>query len=123
MTDAAGAALFDRQTILRGQEIFLKYGLMEHGTLWGHGAYLGPDYSAEYLHRLAEICNDPHAGEGPGRTEHALKQNRYEPVTGTLVFTPCEAASFDTQQREWHEYFRGSTPPPGLPPLLYQGSG
>ena len=116
VTDAAGAALFDRQTILRGQEVFLKYGLMEHGTLWGHGAYLGPDYSAEYLHRLAEICDDPRAGEGPGRTEHALKQNRYDPVTGTLVFTPCEAASFDTQQREWHEYFRGSTPPPGLPP-------
>ena len=41
VTDAAGAALFDRQTILRGQEVFLKYGLMEHGTLWGHGAYLG----------------------------------------------------------------------------------
>jgi nitric oxide reductase large subunit len=40
---------------------------MEHGTLWGHGAYLGPDYSAEYLHRLAEICNDLHARERFGR--------------------------------------------------------
>ena len=38
-----------------GQEVFLKYGLMEHGTLWGHGAYLGPDYSAEYLHRASCI--------------------------------------------------------------------
>jgi nitric oxide reductase subunit B len=28
--------------------VFLKHGLMEHGTLWGHGAYLGPDYTAEH---------------------------------------------------------------------------
>ncbi len=34
---------------------------MEHGTLWGHGAYLGPDYTAEYLHRLAEIARDTEA--------------------------------------------------------------
>ena len=51
VTDASGATLVDRQGILHGQEVFLKYGLMEHGTLWGHGAYLGPDYTAEYLHR------------------------------------------------------------------------
>src|SRR6185295_18004056 len=66
VADVAGATLFDRALILRGQEVFLKYGLMEHGTLWGHGAYLGPDYSAEYLHRLAEICSNagtPGTGE------------------------------------------------------------
>ena len=108
VTDAAGTILFDGPTILRGQEIFLKYGLMEHGTLWGHGAYLGPDYSAEYLHRLAEICNDSHA-------QQALKQNRYDPATDALAFTSCEAASFEAQQREWSEYFRGETPAPGLP--------
>jgi nitric oxide reductase subunit B len=108
VTDAAGTILFDGPTILRGQEIFLKYGLMEHGTLWGHGAYLGPDYSAEYLHRLAEICNDSHA-------QQALKQNRYDPATDSLVFTSCEKVSFEAQQREWSEYFRGETPAPGLP--------
>jgi nitric oxide reductase subunit B len=31
---------------------------MEHGTLWGHGAYLGHDYSAEYLHQEAETIRD-----------------------------------------------------------------
>ena len=39
--------------ILAGQQVFLKYGLMENGSIWGHGAYLGPDFSAEYLHTLA----------------------------------------------------------------------
>jgi nitric oxide reductase subunit B len=26
---------------------------MDNGTIWGHGALLGPDFSAEYLHTLA----------------------------------------------------------------------
>ena len=103
--DAAGVTLFDRSAILHGQEVFLKYGLMEHGSLWGHGAYLGPDYSPEYLHRLAETCPAP----------ADLKQNRYEPAADTLVFSACEAASFATQQQEWAEYFGGRTAAPGLP--------
>src|SRR6185295_2547177 len=70
--DGAGRTIFTRDDVLRGQEVFLKYGLMEHGTLWGHGAYLGPDYTAEYLHRLAEICGDAEA-------RVALKQNLYDP--------------------------------------------
>src|ERR1035438_5721690 len=53
--DATGTVVFTGTDILMGQEVFLKYGLMEHGTLWGHGAYLGPDYSAKYLHRLSEV--------------------------------------------------------------------
>ena len=89
---------------------------MEHGTLWGHGAYLGPDYSAEYLHRLAEICDDPHAGDGRGRTEHALKQNRYDPATEPSSSARARRPPSRSQQREWDEYFRGPTPPPGLPP-------
>jgi nitric oxide reductase subunit B len=113
VTNAAGATLFDRPMILHGQDVFLKYGLMEHGTLWGHGAYLGPDYSAEYLHRLAEICGRPGSSAAEG-AERELKQNRYDASTDTLVFTPCEAASVEIQGREWEEYFRGPTPAPGL---------
>ncbi len=54
-TDGTGTVVFTGADIQMGQEVFLKYGLMEHGSLWGHGAYLGPDYSAEYLHRLSEV--------------------------------------------------------------------
>src|SRR5271167_948992 len=48
-----GAVLFSNAEITAGQQVFLRYGLMENGTIWGHGAYLGPDFSAEYLHTLA----------------------------------------------------------------------
>src|SRR5215471_1447503 len=49
----SGETLFTRQDILAGQQIFLSHGLMENGSIWGHGAYLGPDFSAEYLHTMA----------------------------------------------------------------------
>ena len=121
VVDEAGATLFDRAAILRGQEVFLKYGLMEHGTLWGHGAYLGPDFSAEYLHRLAEICIE---ADGAGRDAadrdaasarvgRLLKENRYDAAADTLRFTPCEARSVEIQTGEWESYFRGAKPAPG----------
>ncbi len=126
-----GQTLFTANDVNKGQEVFFKYGLMEHGTLWGHGAYLGPDYTAEYLHRLTEIARDAEAlgrygkpyGELPQEQAHvagelvkqSLKQNRYDEVNHTLVFTPGEQASFVTQQREWMDYFAGAKPAPGLP--------
>jgi nitric oxide reductase subunit B len=117
VVDEAGSTLFDRQAVLRGQEVFLKYGLMEHGTLWGHGAYLGPDYTAEYLHRLGEICRAEPASGGPAGAGEAsvLKTNRFDASTDTLTFRPCEASSLAAQRGEWDHYFRGPDPPPGLP--------
>ena len=53
--DGTGAVVFTGADIHMGQEVFLKYGLMEHGTLWGHGAYLGPDYKAQLRDRVARI--------------------------------------------------------------------
>src|SRR5262249_56872370 len=71
--DDGGGTIFTRDDVLRGQEVFFKYALMEHGTLWGHGAYLGPDYSAEYLHRLAEIARESLARRRYGTAFAALQ--------------------------------------------------
>jgi nitric oxide reductase subunit B len=130
VTDRAGRVLFTGEDVRGGQEVFLKYGLMEHGTLWGHGAYLGPDYTAEYLHRLAEIGRDTLARASYGRPftelprgraleigealKDELKQNRYDRSTGSLVFSDAEVASFERQSREWTDYFAGAKPAPGL---------
>ena len=59
--------------------MFLKHALMKHGSLWGHGAYLGPDYTAEHLHLevgiLREVLAESHLGPGgprkPGAPPHA----------------------------------------------------
>lgn len=139
VVDATGQVLCTGDDIKRGQDVFLKYGLMEHGTLWGHGAYLGPDYSAEYLHRTVEIGQDALANAKYGKAYHALdeaqameigetlrrqlKQNRYDAATGTLVFAPSEAASFRAQVAEWKTYFDGTTPAPGLPKGFINNEG
>jgi len=130
VTDFSGATLFTGEDIERGQEVFLKYALMEHGTLWGHGAYLGPDYSAEYLHRTVQIARDTLAGErfggpyarldpGPSSeiaeaTRRLLKENRYDPATGALRFSSGEAAAYEAQKKDWTDYFSGAKAAPGL---------
>lgn len=131
VVDATGKTLFTSVDIEHGQDVFLKNALMEHGTLWGHGAYLGPDYSAEYLHRTVQIGQDTLASAQFGKNigalndlqrieiteslKRALKQNSYDPATATLRFTTVEAASFLAQIQEWSNYFNGATPAAGLP--------
>ena len=63
VVDPAGTVVFTGDDVRRGQDVFLKYGLMDNGTIWGHGGYLGPDFGAAVLHdwaedlaRLASIC-------------------------------------------------------------------
>ena len=53
--DADGTAVFTAEDVGDGQSVFLKYGLMANGSIWGHGAYLGPDCSAEALHRMGVV--------------------------------------------------------------------
>lgn len=127
-----GEILITRQDILSGQEVFLKYGLMENGTIWGHGAYLGPDFSAEYLHTLAVDAGEDIASQGYNRSletltaterqitaaevEQSLKQNRYDPQTKTLIFTQAEAGSYQKQIERWTAYLSQPTRNAGLPP-------
>ena len=54
VVDAQGKTVMTSEDILDGQTVFLRYGLMANGSIWGHGAYLGPDYAAETLHRIGE---------------------------------------------------------------------
>lgn len=117
----AGNLLFTREDILAGQQVFLKYGLMENGTIWGHGAYLGPDFSAEFLHTLAVDTGEYLArqeysrrfqelkaneqGTVEARLQEILKENRYDPKTDTLVFTKPEEESYRRQIVKWTDYF------------------
>ncbi|MDD5286929.1 MAG: nitric-oxide reductase large subunit, partial [Desulfuromonadaceae bacterium] len=113
VVDPAGQTLFTRDDIVGGQQVFLKHGLMENGTVWGHGAYLGPDFSAAYLHTLSiEVGEmialkrfDP-VQRKSGAVEQAvidaetaqlLKANRYDPRTETLTYTAPEADSYRKQ--------------------------
>jgi len=120
VVDPMSATLFTGQDIIAGQQVFLSHGLMENGTIWGHGAYLGPDFSAEYLHTSAldvrrSLSTSMNQDLGASQKNDArsldaavaqtLKENRYESSSDTLKFTRAEADSFRTQQQKWGDYF------------------
>jgi nitric oxide reductase subunit B len=111
VTGADGGVLFDRADIQTGQHVFQKYGLMEYGTLFGHGAYLGPDFTAQYLHHAATAMLDFYAQHHskPGAAEEYvradLKTNNYDPATGTLQFSAAQAAAFERLTGFYSEWF------------------
>ncbi|HTY53677.1 MAG TPA: hypothetical protein VMB26_00675, partial [Candidatus Binataceae bacterium] len=137
VVDGTGATLFTGRDIIAGQQIFLSHGLMENGTIWGHGAYLGPDYSAEFLHTMAldilaslstrmtpspdgARSNQPELDAEVART---LKENRYDPASDTLTFTQAEANSYRTQQQKWHDYFSAPDRNGGLTAAIIEKPG
>ena len=71
-----GEVVFTGDDVRAGQEVFLKYGLMENGSIWGHGAYLGPDFSASYLHDLGVTTAESTAVEEYGQDYAALDEAR-----------------------------------------------
>ena len=66
--DRAGNSVYTKEDIQNGQMVFQKYALMEYGSMFGDGAYRGPDYSAEALHLTAsgmtEFYNKQHTPQG-----------------------------------------------------------
>lgn len=135
--DAQGIRLFTGADIGDGQAVFLRYGLMANGSIWGHGAYLGPDFAAEALHRmgehtalavareryqrpLAELSAAQQAGVR-AETAVTLKTNRYDPANGTLRFTEPEVAAYLQQIVHWTEYFRHPSLNGGLKRNLITG--
>ncbi len=58
-----GKLLFTGQDIKDGQNVWQSMGGQEVGSIWGHGAYLAPDWTADWLHREAVIILDGWASE------------------------------------------------------------
>ena len=136
--DSDGHVLFTGEQVTLGQGVFLKNNLMEHGTLWGHGAYLGPDYSAAHLHEQTLFMQQLLAQEIYGKSfeqlntfeqgavsqeiPKMLKQNRYDDKTGILLFTNEEVEAYAHSLNVWRDYFT-SGEAPGLPKNYISDSG
>ena len=99
-----GAVLFTAQDIKDGQNVWQSIGGQEVGTIWGHGAYVAPDWTADWLHREATWLLSHWAAQSgstnyeqlPAETQAALRarlkqeirSNTYNPETGDLVVSP-----------------------------------
>jgi nitric oxide reductase subunit B len=108
--NANGTVLFTHGDIMGGQQVFLGNGLMQYGSIFGHGAYLGPDFTTEYLHRAALSSIDFYGGQSSdnarSRTIADFKRNQYDASTGTLTYTAAQAHAFE-ENRNYHAAFFG----------------
>jgi nitric oxide reductase subunit B len=108
---ADGRLLFTGSTITNGQGVWQSIGGQEIGTVWGHGAYVAPDWSADYLHRQSIVVLDRWArAEGAanygalapeakaalqGRLTVITRTNTYDPARNVIVLDKDRAAAFD----------------------------
>jgi nitric oxide reductase subunit B len=120
VADASGRVLFTRADILDGQQVFLRNGLMEYGPIFGHEAYLGPDFTADYLHRAALTTLDFYRQAGSDRAQARtiadFKTNRYERASDTLTLTQAEVAAFSQLRGHYQIYFGHESSQHGLRP-------
>jgi nitric oxide reductase subunit B len=131
VVDAAGTLIYTADDVRHGQEVFLKHGLMDNGTIWGHGAYLGPDFGAAVLHdwaidlshrtaqtRFSKSYSDLDVGERAavdGEVGALLKANRYDASTDTLTLLPAGVDTFHNEIDVWKTYFEHPVNNGGLP--------
>jgi nitric oxide reductase subunit B len=99
-----GTVLTERERILAGQSVWQKYGLMDLGSVWGHGTYRGPDFTAQALHNMGvtmreKMAQDKFQAPYPTLETDAqgsvdavvirqIKENTYDKNTDTLTLTP-----------------------------------
>jgi nitric oxide reductase subunit B len=59
----SGETLYTYDDVVEGKGYFQQFDLMDWGTLLGMGAYMGPDFSTDFLHYRAEYLYDFYAQE------------------------------------------------------------
>ncbi|MET0761042.1 MAG: cbb3-type cytochrome c oxidase subunit I [Thermoleophilaceae bacterium] len=120
VVDPAGQTVFTGDDISDGQRVFLNNGLMEYGSIFGHGAYLGPDYTADYLHRAALSVESQYGGAGSDRAREQtiadFQANRYDSRADTLAYTGPQARAFAELEAHYRDYFSDPTTDQGLRP-------
>jgi nitric oxide reductase subunit B len=120
-----GQVLFTDQNIKDGQNVWQAAGGQEMGSIWGHGAYLAPDWSADWLHRELVYMLDTYAvalngipyDQQPGEVQASLREklkeeyrhNNYNAQTGDLVVSPQRAAAIAFVGKHYADLF-GNNP-------------
>jgi nitric oxide reductase subunit B len=105
--DSRGHVLYTGRDIQHGQQVFLHNGLMEYGSAFGHGAYLGPDFTADYLRRSSDLVKR-------SQTIADSRANRYDEKTKTLTLTPPQSDAFRRLVPHYSRFFSDPTTEHGL---------
>jgi nitric oxide reductase subunit B len=117
-----GQTLFTGAEITEGQRLFQARGLMQYGSIMGHGGYLGQDFTAEYLRNAAEFTKKHYTDAGEqdpqGKTVAEWRTNRYDAASGTLTFTPVQADAYRQQLQYYASFFGENSTKYGLKPQV-----
>ncbi len=132
VTGPDGAVLFTKEDILAGQDVFQRYGLMDHGSVWGHGTQRGMEFSAVTLHRTGEKLQDNISSAAYGRsyaqlnseerdvvdvrTRRLMKTNTYDADSDTLRLSEGHVAALADVEGFWERTFREGDPGYGFLP-------
>lgn len=112
--------VFTGEDITAGQELFQARGLMQYGSVMGHGGYLGPDFTADYLRRSTEFVDQRFRAAGvqdpQGAVVEEFRTNRYDDSTGVLTYTPAQTAAFEHLVTYYTQFFGPDAKANGLLP-------
>src|SRR5690606_1173252 len=114
-----GTVIFEGQDIKDGQNVWQSMGGQEVGSIWGHGAYLAPDWTADWLHRESLFIlnqwserehNQPYESlpsEDQAALERRLqlelRENTYNEEDGSITISPIRAEAIEFL----HNYYKG----------------
>ena len=122
VVSTSGATVFTGEDITRGQQLFQARGLMQYGSILGHGAYLGPDFTADYLRRSTDIAIAEQTAAGTREPRDAVveefRTNRYDASTGVLTFTPTQVNAFEELKQHYGRFFGEDSTKNGLVPRV-----
>lgn len=116
-----GEVLFSGQEIKDGQNVWQSLGGQQVGTIWGHGAYQAPDWTADWLHREAVYMLDALAIASHGKSydelegdqqaalqvllQKDLRTNTYDRETGVLTVSSLRAEAIAYNSRYYAGLF------------------
>ena len=121
-----GQVLFSGTVIQDGQNAWQSIGGQEVGTIWGHGSYVAPDWSADWLHRECVFLLDHWAKESGAanyealsaeqqaalrqRLQTTIRRNTYNPADHTITVDPARAQAFAELSHHYADVFANGRP-------------
>src|SRR5215470_15470358 len=123
---ADGVDVIPPGEIARGQNVWQSLGGMEVGSIWGHGSYVAPDWTADWLHRELTFVLDQwsmsdfnapyekltleNQARLRGRLESLYRPNTYDPQRNAIVIDSIRARAFESVSEHYADIFsKGET--------------
>jgi len=115
-----GRVVIEKGEISRGQNVWQAMGGMQVGSVWGHGSYVAPDWSADWLHReCVFILNEWAREEGatydalPSERQAALRQrlkemmrkNTFDATAGRITIEPVRVLAYEANSAHYSDVF------------------